>query len=95
MPRSIRRSIAKSPNSIRLQALRSFEDGDTIIVEGVYSGTQSGDLAGPGGTIPASGRTFSLPYVDFIQARGGKIISHRMYWDNATFMAQLGAMPGA
>lgn len=78
----------------RLEILRQFEAGDTIIVEGVYTGTQTGDLAGPGGTIPASGRTFSLPYVDLFQARDGKIVSHRIYWDNATFMAQLGAMPG-
>jgi hypothetical protein len=32
----------------------------------VYSGTHTGDLAGPGGTIPVSGRTFSLPYVDIL-----------------------------
>lgn len=78
----------------RLEILRQFEAGDTIIVEGVYTGTQTGDLAGPAGTIPASGRTFSLPYVDFFQQRDGKIVSHRIYWDNATFMAQLGATPG-
>jgi steroid delta-isomerase-like uncharacterized protein len=83
---------AAAPDN-RLEALRTFEDGDTIIVEGVYSGTHTGDLAGPGGTIPASGRTFSLPYVDLFQARAGKIVAHRIYWDNATFMAQLGATP--
>ncbi len=79
----------------RLEALRTFEDGDTIIVEGVYTGTQTGDLVGPGGTVPASGRSFSLPYVDLFQARDGKIVAHRIYWDNATLMAQLGAGPGA
>ena len=78
----------------RMEILRSFEAGDTLIIEGVYSGTQTGDLVGPGGTIPASGRAFSLPYVDFFQQHNGKIVSHRIYWDNATFMAQLGAMPG-
>jgi steroid delta-isomerase-like uncharacterized protein len=79
----------------RLEALRIFEAGDTVIVEGVYSGTQTGDLVGPGGTVPASGRSFSLPYVDLFQVRDGKIVAHRIYWDNATLMAQLGAMPGA
>jgi ketosteroid isomerase-like protein len=78
----------------RLVALRAFEDGDAIVVEGVSSGTQTGDLVGPGGTIPPSGRTCSLPCVGFLPARDGKILSHRIYWDNATFMVRLGVMPG-
>jgi steroid delta-isomerase-like uncharacterized protein len=86
--------IAAAPDN-RLEALRTWEAGDTVIVEGVYTGTQTGPLAGPGGVIPASGRSFSLPYVDIFQARDGKLVSHRMYWDNATFLAQLGVMPAA
>jgi hypothetical protein len=31
--------------------------------------------------------------VDIFQARDGKFVSHRIYWDNATFLAQLGLMP--
>ena len=73
--------------------VRTFEDGDTIIVEGVYSGTQTGPLESPQGTIPASGNTFAFPYVDFMQARDGKCVSHRVYWDNVTFLAQIGAIP--
>ena len=79
----------------RLEALRMFEDGDTVIVEGVYSGTHTGDLVGPGGTVPASGRSFSLPYVDLFQVRDGRIVSHRIYWDNASLMAQLGTALGS
>jgi len=77
----------------RIEALRTWEAGDSVIVEGVYTGTHTGPLAGPGGVIPASGRSFSLPYVDIFQARDGKFVSHRMYWDNAAFLAQLGLMP--
>lgn len=76
-----------------LEALHTFEAGDTIIVEGVYSGTHTGPLAGPGGTIPATGRSFAFPYVDIMQARDGKFVSHRIYWDNVTFLTQLGLMP--
>lgn len=74
----------------RLKALRTFEAGDTIIVEGVYSGTHTGPLAGPGGTIPATGRAFSFPFCDVLTARDGKFVSHHIYWDNVTFLAQLG-----
>ena len=48
-----------------------------MIVEGVYTGTHTGPLAGPAGVIPATGRSFSLPYVDIFQARDGKFVSHR------------------
>jgi steroid delta-isomerase-like uncharacterized protein len=75
--------------------LRTFEDGDTIIVEGVYSGTQTGPLAGPQGTLPPSNKSFAFPYVDFMQANDGKCVSHRVYWDNVTFLSQIGAIPGA
>jgi len=27
------------------------------------------------------------------QARDGKIVSHRMYWDSAALLAQLGVLP--
>jgi len=83
---------AAAPDN-RIEALRTWEAGDAVIVEGVYTGTHTGPLAGPGGVIPASGRSFSLPYVDIFQARDGKLVSHRMYWDNAAFLAQLGLMP--
>jgi len=77
----------------KLTPLRTFESGDTIVVEGVYSGTHTGPLVGPAGTIPATGRAFSFPFVDILQARDGKFVSHRIYWDNVTFLAQLGLMP--
>ena len=57
--------------------------------------TANGSPAAKPRRIPASGRSFSLPFVDLFQARDGKIVAHRIYWDNATLMAQLGAMPGA
>jgi len=85
--------FAAFPDS-RVEALRTFDAGDTIVVEGMYSGTQTGDLVGPDGTIPASGRHVSVPYADFFHIRGGKVVSHHIYWDNAGFMAQLGVMPG-
>ena len=78
---------------MKLEIVRSFEDGDTIVIEGVYSGTQTGPLVGPAGTIPPSGNAFAFPYVDIMQAAGGKFVSHRLYWDNVTFLTQLGVVP--
>jgi steroid delta-isomerase-like uncharacterized protein len=78
---------------MRHEIVRTFEDGDTIVVEGVYSGTQTGPLVTPQGTLPASGNAFAFPFVDIMQARDGRCVSHRVYWDNVTFLAQLGAIP--
>ena len=83
---------AAAPDN-RIEAHHTWEDGDTVIVEGVYTGTHTGPLAGPGGVIPATGKSFTLPYVDIFQARDGKFVSHRIYWDNVAFMTQLGLMP--
>jgi steroid delta-isomerase-like uncharacterized protein len=76
------------------EIVRTFETDETIVVEGIYSGTQTGALVGPTGTLPASGHSFAFPYVDFFQIADGKVVSHRVYWDNLGFMSQLGALAG-
>jgi ketosteroid isomerase-like protein len=75
------------------EIVRSFEDGDTIIVEGVFSGTQTGPLVMESGTIPASGNAFAFPYVDLFELRDGICVGHRVYWDNVGFLMQLGVTP--
>jgi steroid delta-isomerase-like uncharacterized protein len=64
--------------------------GDTAIAEGVYRGTHSGPLRTPQGDLPATGRQVAVPFVTVLKARDGKLTVHRAYWDNATFMEQLG-----
>jgi steroid delta-isomerase-like uncharacterized protein len=83
----------KAVPDARLEIVRCYETEHTIIVEGMYTGTQTGPLESPSGTIPASGRSFSFPYVDVLTERDGKFISHRIYWDNVSFLTQLGLMP--
>ena len=70
------------------------EEGEHVVAEGVYRGTHTGPLVGPDGAIPPTGRPIEIPFVTVFGAREGKIAAHRAYWDNATFMAQLGLMPG-
>jgi steroid delta-isomerase-like uncharacterized protein len=77
----------------RLTPVSTYEAGDTIIVEGIYTGTHTGPLTGPEGTIPPSGRSFSFTYCDVLRARDGKFVSHHIYWDNASFLGQIGALP--
>lgn len=77
-----------------IRADRTFEAGDTIITEGTYEGTHTGDLVGPEMTVPASGNRFAFSFVDFMRVADGACVDHRIYWDNLGFMAQIGALPG-
>jgi steroid delta-isomerase-like uncharacterized protein len=76
-------------SDMRHDVTRSWEVGDTGIVEAVFSGRHTGPLITPEGTVPATGNEVSFPYADFFQVRDGKVVSHRIYWDNAAMMAQL------
>jgi ketosteroid isomerase-like protein len=76
-----------------IEGHRYLESGDTIVVEGAYSGTHTGPLMTPMGEIPPTGRHFEFTFCDILQARDGKAFSHRVYFDQADFMTQLGLMP--
>jgi steroid delta-isomerase-like uncharacterized protein len=91
--RSLGEVFKRAAPDNRMRAVRMFEVGDTIIVEGIYSGTQTGPLETPNGTVAASGHAFSFPYVDVLTERNGKFVSHHIYWDNVTFLGQIGALP--
>jgi steroid delta-isomerase-like uncharacterized protein len=77
----------------RHDIVRSFEVGETIVVEAIFSGRHTGPMITPEGTIPPSGNQVSFAYADFLQARDGQFVSHRIYWDNLALMAQLGVTP--
>jgi steroid delta-isomerase-like uncharacterized protein len=71
-----------------------IESDEGVAVEGTYRGTHSGPLATPDGNeIPPSGKTASVPFVTLLTVDAGRISSHRAYWDQLTFMSQLGLMP--
>ena len=72
---------------------RWIEEGETAVAEGHYTGTHTGTLAGPMGEVPATGKSVDVPFTTVIQARSGRIAAHRAYWDNMSFVMQLGLMP--
>lgn len=69
---------------------RVIEAGDLVVVEFTGSGTHTGPLVGPGGTIPATGRSVTLHLCDIYEMRDGKVQSQRTYLDSGSLMAQLG-----
>jgi len=77
-----------------LEVRTIVEQGNIVIAEGVYSGTHTGPLATPDGTeIPATGKRISIPYADVFEVENGKVVSHRLYFDQMTLMTQLGVVP--
>jgi predicted ester cyclase len=71
-----------------IEGRRYLESGDTIVVEGAFSGTHTGALVTPMGEVPPTGRHFDFTFCDIFQA-----FNHRLYFDQAEFMTQLGLMP--
>ena len=67
--------------------------GSTVTLEITWEGTHTGDLVGPHGTIPASGRSVSLPAAQVVEVEGDKARSTRHYFDLMTLMSQIGAVP--
>jgi steroid delta-isomerase-like uncharacterized protein len=70
-----------------------IEAGETVASEGAFTGTHTGPLAGPSGTIEATGKSLRLPFADFFRFSNGQIVEHHIYYDQITFLTQLGLMP--
>jgi steroid delta-isomerase-like uncharacterized protein len=77
----------------KLNLGRAVESGELVAIEGTYTGTNTGPLAGPQGEIPATGRAIVLPYMEIYEVRGGRIARHSIYYDQMSFLGQLGLLP--
>ena len=73
--------------------MREFIEGpETVVVEGVFIGTNTGTMVGPRGPIPPTGRRVELPFCDIWKVQNGRIVENRIYYDQITFLGQLGLM---
>jgi predicted ester cyclase len=65
--------------------------GDWTAVSGVMTGTFTRPMPGPNGTmIQPTGRRFELPMTTLCHWTNGKMDHEWLYWDNQTYMRQLG-----
>lgn len=67
-----------------------YVSGDTVILELIWRGTQTGTLRMPAGDIPATGRPIEVRACQIIKVADGRTRSIRHYFDVATILAQLG-----
>jgi steroid delta-isomerase-like uncharacterized protein len=72
------------------------DGGDHVAVEVVWTGTHQGPLVTPdGGSIPPTGRSFSVPATMVLAMRDGRIDQMAHYFDLMTLLTQLGVAPPA
>ncbi len=77
----------------RMELIRVLESGDEIYVTGRFKGTHENDLATPVGTIPGSGKTLDLLFVDYFRVAEGKIVECEAVRDRLDMILQLGGIP--
>jgi predicted ester cyclase len=77
-----------------IEHLSTVVAGDTVVVEGMFHGTQSGPLVTPMGSIPASGRRLDGHYCSVLRVRDGKFVGAHQYYDGLALLRQLGVAPG-
>ena len=99
MRNDVDRHVAAGYNSVILAALpthfevqRTIVDGDVAIYQWLASGTHTGPLALPTGTIPATGKSATVPGVLITTVKDGKIVREEMYWNQLELLVQLGIM---
>jgi steroid delta-isomerase-like uncharacterized protein len=66
------------------------QEADTCVLQARATGTHTGPLASPAGDIPPTGQSFVLDYVNVARFAEGRIASETYYWDNQSFLSQLG-----
>lgn len=73
---------------MRLDIGALIEGPDTVVAEGVFTGTNTGSMMG----MPATGKRVELAFCDIWKVRDGRIVENRIYYDQMTFLGQLGLM---
>ena len=71
----------------------AFSSGNKAVLEVTWKGTQTGPMDGPGGTLPASGKSQTTPAAWVFEFEDDKVKESHHYFDMMSFMRQIGAMP--
>lgn len=68
----------------------AFVAGDRAAVEWTATGTYTGQIPG---MPPGAGQTVTFRGANILELKGGKVRAEHEYYDGATLLAQLGALP--
>lgn len=76
---------------LKIELVTLFNCGDLAATEWIMSGSYSNDFPG---IAPATGKRFSVRGSTIMELRNGKISRTSDYWNFASFLQQVGLMPG-
>jgi steroid delta-isomerase-like uncharacterized protein len=74
---------------------QAIGSGNTVVQEITWEGTHTGDLVGPAGTMPASGKRIAVPATVWYTFQGDQIREIHHHLDLMAMLQQIGAMPGS
>ncbi|MEV4179220.1 nuclear transport factor 2 family protein [Nonomuraea sp. NPDC049709] len=75
----------------RMTVWERSTEGDTVAIEGVYTGTHEGPFLSPEGeVIEPTSRPIGIRFCWMFTLEGGVIVSHRLYHDQMEIYSQLG-----
>ena len=77
---------------IQHEARATIQEGPTCVLQARVAGTHTGPLASPAGEIPSHRQAVHTDYVNVARLDDGQITSETYYWDNQSFLTQLGLM---
>ena len=88
------RTFGAAMPDLRWESVYSYEAEDAAYDEGFVCGTFTEPLVLPdGSTIPPTGKALRLRECDAVTVAGGRITSHRFYYDQLDMFEQLGVSP--
>lgn len=70
-----------------------FASGERAVAEVVRTGTHTGEMKLPSGTVPPTGRAVRLPESIFFRVRDGQLVSMTAYVDRMHVLKELGMAP--
>jgi predicted ester cyclase len=70
-----------------------IEDGQRVVVRGIWTGTHLGPLVSPQGEVPPTGIAVELPFCAVSTIRSGRLAEVQVYLDQLTMLAQLKLIP--
>jgi predicted ester cyclase len=76
----------------RLEVSRVLSDGFVAAAEGRFVGTHTGPLHTPNREVAATGRPVEFRWMSSYEARGDRLVSEHLYFDQAELLGQLGLM---
>jgi steroid delta-isomerase-like uncharacterized protein len=77
----------------RFEISNLFASGDRAFVEAIYRGTNTGAMQSPQGEMPPTGKAVEIPFATAFLIRDGRIAEQHAYWDQMSFLGQLGLVP--